>query len=406
MESLPVNLRYLSFLLLIYAAVTAAWMFLGGTIDYRTRALEDKLSQEVTSLWGPSGLVQRSPYVFGKHDREPLASKVQVRLDHHDRYKGLLWFSTYAVDFVGDFEVQAAVKGSSFCFELPAGARFFEGLVVTMDGKPIEPSYRSDRANTLNVPLPDQQTHRFNVRYRTRGRDRWSYDPTLPEGQRVPVLRRMALSVTTNFDAIDYPSGTISPVSPATALPGGGRRAVWQFDNVRMGESIGIQLPSRVNAGPLAARMSYFAPISLLFFFTVLFTIVLMQDVPLHPMHYLFAAAGFFSFNILMSYLVDIINIHLAFWICAGVSVFLVVSYMRIVAGARVGVGVVGLAQLVYLVGFSYAFFWHGRTGLVITCGAIATLFVLMQATARVDWSAAFDRPRTRLRTQPDPAIP
>jgi hypothetical protein len=34
----------------------------------------------------------------------------------------------------------------------------------------------------------------------------------------------------------------------------------------------------------------------------------------------------------------------------------------------------VGLAQLAYLVGFSYAFFWKGYTGLAITIGAILTL--------------------------------
>jgi hypothetical protein len=46
-----------------------------------------------------------------------------------------------------------------------------------------------------------------------------------------------------------------------------------------------------------------------------------------------------------------------------------------------------GLAQLVFLVLFSYAFFFDGYTGLTVTIGAIVTLFVLMQVTSRVDWS-------------------
>jgi hypothetical protein len=41
---------------------------------------------------------------------------------------------------------------------------------------------------------------------------------------------------------------------------------------------------------------------------------------------------------------------------------------------------------------FSYAFFFEGYTGLTLTLGAVATLFVLMQATARVHWSAVFGR--------------
>jgi hypothetical protein len=41
---------------------------------------------------------------------------------------------------------------------------------------------------------------------------------------------------------------------------------------------------------------------------------------------------------------------------------------------------------MVYLVGFSYAFFLDGFTGLAITIGAIVTLFIVMQMTARIDW--------------------
>jgi len=52
-----------------------------------------------------------------------------------------------------------------------------------------------------------------------------------------------------------------------------------------------------------------------------------------------------------------------------------------------------GLAQLVFLVLFSYAFFFEGFAGLTVTLGAVATLFVLMQTTARVEWSGVFSRP-------------
>jgi hypothetical protein len=44
----------------------------------------------------------------------------------------------------------------------------------------------------------------------------------------------------------------------------------------------------------------------------------------------------------------------------------------------------------VYLVGFSYAFFWVGMAGLTITIGAILTLAVLMQVTGRLDWGKVF----------------
>jgi hypothetical protein len=50
------------------------------------------------------------------------------------------------------------------------------------------------------------------------------------------------------------------------------------------------------------------------------------------------------------------------------------------------------LVQFVYLVLFSYAFFFKGFTGLSITIGAIATLFVVMQATGRIKWEEHFRR--------------
>lgn len=39
---------------------------------------------------------------------------------------------------------------------------------------------------------------------------------------------------------------------------------------------------------------------------------------------------------------------------------------------------------------FSYAFFFKGLTGLAITIGAILTLFVMMQLTAKVNWNEVF----------------
>ena len=48
------------------------------------------------------------------------------------------------------------------------------------------------------------------------------------------------------------------------------------------------------------------------------------------------------------------------------------------------------IKRLFAMVLFSYAFFFKGLTGLAITIGAIATLFVLMQITAQVNWNAVF----------------
>jgi len=57
-----------------------------------------------------------------------------------------------------------------------------------------------------------------------------------------------------------------------------------------------------------------------------------------------------------------------------------------------------GIAQLIYLVLFSYAFFLKGFTGLAVTIGSILTLFVVMQLTGRMRWAERFAAQPTPLR--------
>ena len=453
-------------IIVIFAGASFAWLVLGGTIEYRTASLSRSSSAEVDSLWGPSDLAQAAPFVE-PGDRSgtrvlPSQSDVTVHFTHRNRYKGLLWFSTYTVDFSGAYKVlvkpQRKTDGT-FLLRLPPGVPFFEDLEVTLDGKPYDLAEAERGDNTLLVCLPGEgdmadaelmreaqslfaagnpaaalrrlewinreavgywergkydallvrareavealskearaaaqtREHVVSVHYKTRGRDRWTYVPTSENDGRPVHLKNFTMTATMNSRAIDYPKGTLSPTTPAEPL-GGGMKAVWQVGDARTRQQFGIEMPGREDAGPIAGRMAFYAPVGLLFFFTVLFTTMLLKRVPLHPMHYLFISAAFFAFHILLAYLVDKVDIHLAFWISAAVSVLLVVSYMRLVAGVRFAVAYVGFAQLIYLIGFSYAFFWKEWTGLSIVIVAILTLFVLMLATARVVWNEVFKR--------------
>lgn len=384
----------------IFAVASIAWTILGGTIEYRTDELEQSLSKEVDTMWGPSGIVQSTPCIIvgaademkrGEYDT-PIGSDIDVSFEHHNRYKGLLWFSTYTVRFSGAYRLGAVEKDAAFLFKLPDDVPL-ENLAIKVDGEPVEPAYSTTHevANTLEVPITAGAERAVSVDYTTRARDRWAYSSQWHTGARPAILRNFTMTARTDFADIDYPKGSVSPTVPAGEAKSGAV-ATWRYDSMRANQTMGIEMPERTNAGPIAARMSFFAPVSLAFFFTVLFTVVVLKKLPLHPMHYLFISAGFFAFHILMAYLVDLISIHAAFWVCAAVSTALVVSYMRLVAGVKFAVIYVGAAQLVYLVGFSYAFFWVGATGLTLTIGAIATLFVLMQATGRVDWSEVFRR--------------
>ena len=414
-------------IVLIFLVASTAWVVLSRTLDYRTRTLEDSLGKEVNGLWGPANLVQNAPYATnelqGKGQSvqrpDPVESQIEVHFEHHNRYKGLLWFSTYEVGFSGKYLIDApGGRQPGFVFELPKGANFFDKVEASVDGKPVEAKYKSGNPNSLLlVALPvesdeDRSRHEVKVSFRTRGRDSWRYSPSRT-GKGPVQIEKLSLTATTNFREIDYlaESNCASPNKPAKPLAKGeGMQATWELEKTNTSQSIGLKMPIRANAGPIASRMSAFAPVSLLFFFTVLFTVVVLKKVALHPMHYMFISAGFFAFHILLAYLVDVMNLQAAFWICAGVSVFLVVSYMRLVAGVKFGMLFVGMAQLVYLIGFSYAFLLEGSTGRIVVVTAVITLFLLMQATGKVDWEQVFaERRKQRVSARayiPPPAPP
>jgi inner membrane protein involved in colicin E2 resistance len=160
--------------------------------------------------------------------------------------------------------------------------------------------------------------------------------------------------------------------------------------------AIGIELPQLLNPGPLATKVTLFAPASLLFFFFVVAVLSQVRGHELHPMHYFWFSCAFFAFHLLFAYLVDRWAILTSFAIASAVSVFLVVSYARLFVGWKFALREMGIAQVLYLVLFSYTFFWDGFTGLAITIGAIATLFFVMQVTGRTNWSRASQAGRAR----------
>jgi inner membrane protein involved in colicin E2 resistance len=164
----------------------------------------------------------------------------------------------------------------------------------------------------------------------------------------------------------------------------------WSYKNLVSGFQIAMVMPEKLQPGPLAGKISFFAPVSLFFFFFIMFIITTMRGIELHPMNYFFLAAAFFSFHLLLAYLVDHVSIHAAFAVSSVVSVFLVVSYLRLVIGMQFASREAAIAQFVYLVMFSYAFFLKGFTGLAITIGSVITLFVVMQVTGRIRWTEKF----------------
>jgi hypothetical protein len=318
------------------------------------------------------------------------ASKIGVTLDLTHRQKGLLWYSTYLVDFAGDYTfTNSSGQDQDVTFKLnfPSQQAVYDDLSMTADNQPMPVRYAGTSA-MASTRVAAGKTVVLHAGYRSQGLDTWRYH--LTDG--ISQTRDFTLSMHTNFKDIDFPENTLSPTTKVETARGW--NLSWDYNNLVSGYDIGMVMPEKLQPGPLAGQISYFAPVSLFFFFFLIFIITTLRGVDLHPMNYFFLAAAFFAFHLLLAYLVDHVSIHVAFGVCSLVSIALVVSYLRLVVGIRFAAVEAGLAQLIYLVLFSYAFFFRGFTGLAVTIGSILTLFVVMQMTGRIRWEEKFSRTR------------
>jgi hypothetical protein len=397
-------------ILFIFFCTAAAWGILGATIFARTYSANESLRGRVHSTWGVPQ-VQRPPVACwteqmlktaesiedGKKVTRTVTERIarpiptvacdiQVNLQLEYRQKGLLWYSTYGVNFTGDYTFRndtGVPQDVRFALELPAASAIYDDMVFQLDGRPLTVRFADSKASG-HASLPAGQAAVLRVQYRSQGVDSWRYS----FGTKVTQEPNFRLRMTTDFEGVDFPDNTLSPTEKRRR--GNGWDLIWSYRNLLSGFQIGITMPEKLQPGPLAARISFFAPVSLFFFFFLMFIITTLRGIDLHPMNYFFLAAAFFAFHLLMAYLVDHISIHAAFVISAATSIFLVISYLRLAVGMRFAAVEAGLTQFCFLVLFSYAFFFEGYTGLSITVGAIVTLFVVMQMTGRIRWTEKF----------------
>jgi len=270
----------------------------------------------------------------------------------------------------------------------PTTQAVYDNLVFTVDDVPIALSNEPGGA-TGSVKIPTGKVATLKVGYNSQGLNDWHYSLVNANASTgVAQVRDFSLKMTTNFKDIDFPDNTLSPSQKEETADGW--NLAWTYSNLVSGYQIAMVMPEKLQPGPLAGRISFFAPVSLFFFFFLLLIITTLRGIELHPMNYFFLATAFFSFHLLLAYLVDHVSIHLAFVISSAVSIFLVISYLRLVVGLRFAMREAAMAQFIYLVAFSYAFFLKGFTGLAITIGSISTLFVVMQATGRIRWKEKF----------------
>lgn len=398
-------------IIFIFICTAAAWGILGATVTDRTGKQDEKLRSQVSQLWG-TPQHQLAPQIYYQTTqpvkvetvsgnktvtetklettRHPLlldASDINVNLSLDHRQRGLLWYSTFRVQFAGKYRVQNYTDTEReifFNFSVPTKNGVYDNFRFTIGGREITNLEFNDGNLTGKMNLAPGKSETVEVSFGSQGMDEWWYD----FGENVNQVKNFSLVMGTDFGQIDFPQSSISPTHKTDL--GNSWELKWNYTNLLSGVKIGMLMPHKLNPGPWVSEVSYAAPVSLFLFFFVIFLLTTVKRIRLHPMNFFFIGAAFFSFHLLLAYLVDHISIHIAFLICSIVSIFLVVTYLRLAVGNRFAFVEAGILQFVYLVLFSYTFFFERYTGLAITILSILTLFIVMQFTGKVDWDSLF----------------
>lgn len=394
----------------ITLAATIAWFVLGATLSLRSGASSSRMGDEVRQVWGPGISQPHLTLVADSTTRPgdtevtlPASSKVDAQITYVPKKRGLLWHRTYDVAFSARYEIvnnATSARNVRIQMALPSKSTSYDNFNFQLgEDKATEVAPHNGMVETVAL-IPAGGTVPLTVGYSARGIDRWGY--TFPPGTRV---KNFNLTMTTNFDEVSFPVGATSPTSQEPAGKGDGMELAWTYTDTIDARDIAMDMPRLLNAGPVIARITFYAPISLVFFFGVLVVAGMLRGVNLHPMVYAFLAAGFFAFHLLLAYLGDQISLHAAFAVATLVSLGMVSGYLHLVAGHTLSLVAV-VAQLAYQVLFSYSFFFDGLTGLTLTITGVITLALLMIATARVNWEELFAKSRESLLRKSPPASP
>jgi hypothetical protein len=410
----------------VWLGCSLAWAILGSTLGVRSGLASGGLLPEVHALWGPP-LEQAPPAATGtethrevqtetkwdekakryfevshevdvttERDLPLTSSRVTARLALQHRRKGLLWFPTYAVDFGAAYTFRnesAEARLATVTFPLRQAGVVYDGFTLSdPDGNPVEVTFDEGRVR-FGRKLAAGEAVSFEVRYSTRGTGSWGYGvPGKGLGPEAGRARDFRLELQTDFPDVDFPAGTMSP--SRHGVEGGRWRGVWESAQIVGTQAIGVELPQLLNPGPLASQITFFAPLSLLFFFFVTAILLAAEGRSIHAMHYFLIGCAFFAFHLLFAYLIDHVEVGVSFAVASAVAVALVISYARLFVGWRTALLRLAVPQVVFLVLFSWTFFWRGFTGLAVTVGAIVTLFVVMQMTGTLDWEKVLAKAR------------
>lgn len=226
---------------LIFAAVSAAWMILSGSIFFRTHDADSGLKAGVQSLWGseqrqvaPTASYSETHSALTETEENgkqifkavaakdlrpiPLAgSRIRADLDLSHRQKGLLWYATYKVKFAGHYRFTndtGVARDVSIRFPFPDPRAVYDNFVFKVNGRPWKATPNSANGHVLGVvSMAPGETIEVDTGYSSQGLDNWRYG----FGEGVAEIKNFQLAMHTNFRDIDYPADGLVGASPSAS---------------------------------------------------------------------------------------------------------------------------------------------------------------------------------------------
>lgn len=362
------------------------------------------LRQDVVERWGapihqsaPSVRYVESGTVF--NSLQPLAIGAQaVRVDAEMNYRkrGLVYFSGFDFEFVGDYVVSNP-EGHDieivFVFPIEVARRgMLKDLAFTVNGEP-EPLPLAEHADRLSWTgrLASGQSASFSIRFSGRGLDAFTYtlDPEMP-------VRNLDLQIDIRGgDNFDYGPGVV-PASH-TELAQDEIHLTWSFASLESGFPFGVILPSERSFDTVLMTMTRRSWATFVLFFVAIVVLGLYFGRPMERFSSYLIGASYGFFFVLLPYLAAYMSFYAAYVLAVLLMGGLLVAYLNRMLGA--GSSRYGLAVVVgTLVLPTLAVVFQQHTGLMYSMLILGGLALLMQLSTQAGFRSVLAQMEAAIR--------
>ncbi len=375
---------------LLFIPLLIGWSMLGSRLQTRTDFAMYGQMDTVKRIWG-GNLTQPMPSirykVFGSDvsslsTMQPYASNIHVSIAVDYRKKGLVYYTGYNADFVGNYTIKNTESDKiylSFIFPYPMK----EGEGMLRDVKLLV-NHQEDRENTeyqKNLILwtgmaEANSSLEMTVQYKGRGLNHFIYG--FEPGRQINHFR-MTVDIKGASD-IDYPTSTMSPT--AIEKTANGKKLVWNLDSVLTQLNIGVLLPDQINIARQISIMTDRAPFFFVLFLITGITLFTLTACKVDFLRIAIISVAYFLYYPLFAYLSVYLHVILAFCIAFGVIGTLIFNYIKTTYSLLHAVWVF-IAYTFFLGITSIAELLPTYTGLILVIEGVIILAVTMHVLPR-----------------------